>query len=344
MIWIIGDTHHGCRNNSTLWLDIIETAHNDFIYKTIKNECNSDDIIIMLGDVFDSRKSINLRSIEFVIDFYTKLSSLCKEVHIIVGNHDIYKKDTTDITSLAILENIKGVNVHREISNISYDNTSLFFMPWRKNVKEESETLKSNSADYAFMHGTFCGAKYNQYVTIEKDHGASTSSTKNYKRVYTGHIHYSQQIKNINIVGTPYELTRGDRDNKKGIWKLNHKTNEEFFYENDISPKHILYNVADLEDLKDIEATKDFIDIDLPEELLSSNYKKITKIFESIREVAYSLTVSTYNNKSIHPIVDEIINNQSDHDKVIYDEIENSLPEDQRKEAHKIIENILKDL
>ena len=140
-IWTLSDTHLGARSNSLEWMDIMEDAHFNFIIPTIKKYSKPGDIIIHCGDVFDNRTSVNLKSLDLGIKIYEELGSILP-VHIIAGNHDIYYKTNTSITSLDTLKYIPNINIHKDVSIIEHDNSKLLLMPWRKDVKEESETLK----------------------------------------------------------------------------------------------------------------------------------------------------------------------------------------------------------
>ena len=99
------------------------------------------DIIINCGDVFDNRTSINVKSMDLGIKIYEELSKI-GPVHIIAGNHDIYYKTSTEISSLDILKYIPNVTVHKDVNVLEHDNIKFLMMPWQKDVKEESETLQ----------------------------------------------------------------------------------------------------------------------------------------------------------------------------------------------------------
>ena len=109
-VFIFTDTHLGARSNSTEWMDIMEEAHFKFIIPTIKKHFKPGDIIINCGDVFDNRTSINVKSMDLGIKIYEELSKI-GPVHIIAGNHDIYYKTSTEISSLDILKYIPNVTV-----------------------------------------------------------------------------------------------------------------------------------------------------------------------------------------------------------------------------------------
>ena len=61
--FIITDTHLGVRNNSNEWIDI----HREFFFEWFIPLCRKNyrkgDCLVHLGDVFDSRQSLNLTGI-----------------------------------------------------------------------------------------------------------------------------------------------------------------------------------------------------------------------------------------------------------------------------------------
>jgi DNA repair exonuclease SbcCD nuclease subunit len=350
-VFVWSDTHLGARSNNNEWVDIIESAHYDFIIPTIEKNWKKGDIIIHCGDVFDNRQSINLKVLHLGIKIYERLAKL-GEIHIIAGNHDIYKKDSTEITSLDALKWIPNIHIWKTPGCIERGDKKLFLMPWRTNTKEESETLidfqKQFKPDYAFMHGTFSNTQYNKYVKIGNEDGGSTKSTAGYKRVYSGHIHWAQHINNINIIGSPYEITRGDSDNTKGMYCLDLESGEETFYENTVSPKHLKFKMEefDKEVFKKIEevAPNNFIDVIVANSALSSHAPKFKKALDKLKCIARNLEVQQYEDSILDE--DEEVNENAnlDHEELIQNEIEKRLPEESRKRAIKIIDDIIKEV
>ena len=88
MIKILGDIHFGVRRNSALFHTILMESL-DWFLKSVKKT----DSIVILGDIFDSRSSVDFKVLNDAIVFFNNLSSKCKDVHILVGNHDLYYKE-----------------------------------------------------------------------------------------------------------------------------------------------------------------------------------------------------------------------------------------------------------
>lgn len=345
-VFIFTDTHLGARSNSTEWMDIMEEAHNEFIIPTIKKHFKKGDIIVNCGDVFDNRTSVNVKSLDMGIKIYEELGNI-GPVHIIAGNHDIYYKTNTEVTSLDCLKHIPNVTIHKDVSILEHSGHKFLMMPWRKDIKQEAETLqeyqKEHGCEYAFMHGTFSLIKYNKYVKVDKHDGANPKSADGYKKVYTGHIHWSQQKGNINVVGTPYQITRGDSGNMKGMFVLDLETGNETFYENTISPKFIQFRIdkIDKEQLMDIHklSKNNFVDINIKDKLLSSNSSKLTKVFHKIGEQARVLNIFPIEQE--YGDVDES-SASLDAKSLINKEIDNRFKGEDNKKARKIFEELFK--
>lgn len=348
-IFILTDTHLGAKNNSTEWLDIMEDSHRNFIIPTIKQNYKEGDILIHCGDLFDNRSSINLKVLDVGIKCYEEISKILP-IHIIAGNHDIYFKNSTEITSIDTLKWVPNIYVYKEPEVFKFGNNDILLMPWRKDIQEETETLEKFrdefNCTYAFMHGTFSLIKYNKYVNIEESEGTSVSSANGFKRVITGHIHWAQQKDNILVAGCPYQITRGDSGNKKGMYYLDLETNNLTFYENNISPKYLSFNIdsLDREKLKSIhdQAKNNFIDISVNSEFLQKNASSFNKLFHKISEGSRTLNIFPVDKETDIP--DEYTNTL-DTRKLIIETLEKRFTdESDLRKANEIIEKYIKDL
>lgn len=236
-VWFITDTHLGVRNNSNEWIEQIREYFFDWFFPLVRKNYQPGDILIHLGDFFDSRQSINLKVLNLGISVAEEMSNIFVDgVYFIVGNHDIWGKTTNDVNSLKTIKWIPGITVFEEPQSIDFNGRSFYLMPWRKDHQTEEETL-----DSALPHDVLCchtdirGLKFNRYSDVEE--GSNVSKFKKFNRVYSGHIHYAQKVENINMLGSPYEITRSDMDNQKSITLLDLSTMEEIVFPNDFSPK-----------------------------------------------------------------------------------------------------------
>jgi DNA repair exonuclease SbcCD nuclease subunit len=231
--FILSDTHFGVRNGSIEWLDIMKEYFQDFFIPLIKREGRPGDFIMHCGDVFDSRHSLNLLVMNEALSIFEELASIMPIV-IILGNHDIFRKDTNDVNSVKVLKWIPNITIYEEPSVIQIQKNRCLLMPWRKSLEDEVECVASHPADYLFCHTDVKGLRFNKFTEIE--HGLELDRMKGFKKIYSGHIHFAQHIKNFRMVGCPYQLTRSDMNNEKGIWLIDFETDQETYFKNTVSP------------------------------------------------------------------------------------------------------------
>jgi predicted phosphodiesterase len=259
---MITDTHLGVRNSSVEWLDIMKEYFRDFFIPLLKREKKEGDFLVHLGDVFDSRHSLNLLVMNEGITIFEEISKIMPVV-IILGNHDIYKKNSNDVNSVKVLKWIPNITVLEEPEVLKVAGKRLLMMPWRAGHVEELECIKANPADFMFCHTEMQGLKFNKSTTIET--GLDFAEIKAFRKVFAGHIHFAQQKSNFRMLGCPYPMTRSDVNNEKGIWCFDIANEEEIYYPNTVSPKFVRMTFERVLELHEDEAKElfrnNFVDI-----------------------------------------------------------------------------------
>ncbi|MEG1008405.1 MAG: metallophosphoesterase, partial [Clostridia bacterium] len=230
-IWLISDIHFGVRSNSLEWIQNIVNYFNNFFIPLIKNNKKDNDICCILGDIFDNRQNIDIDVFNKASDVIEDISKILP-VHMICGNHDLYKKNDTDVNSLRGFKNIQNVNVYEVPTILNNGDNCILMLPWLGESFDESK-LNNYKIDYIFAHSDIQGFKYDNGKDITK--GLSLKDI-NLKRVYSGHIHKRQENNNWVYLGSPYHTKRSDIDNVKGIYCLHTSDNTHTFYKNDYSP------------------------------------------------------------------------------------------------------------
>lgn len=264
-VWYLTDTHLGIRNNSGEWIEIIREYFYEWFIPLVKEHYQPGDILLHLGDYYDSRQSINVRVLNLGVEIAEELAKIFVDgVYIIVGNHDVFGKNSNDVNSLKSIKWISSLSVIEEPISLTLGGKTFFLMPWRKDSEEESKCLdEAEPHDYLCCHCDIRGLKFNRYTNVE--HGSSLEQFKKFGRVYSGHIHYSQETENVKMLGSPYELTRSDMSNPKGIVMLDLSTGKETYFQNNYSPKHKRVEFSYLLNLSPEEAfsifNNNFVDI-----------------------------------------------------------------------------------
>lgn len=246
-VWFITDTHLGVRNNSNEWIDQTREYFFDWFFPLVKKNYQPGDVLIHLGDFFDSRQSINLKVLNLGISIAEELSNIFSDgVYIIIGNHDIFGKNTNEVNSLKSIKWIPGINIFENPVTLKLMDKNFLLMPWRRDHNAEVETLEyAEPHDVLCCHADIRGLKFNKYTNVES--GADISKFRKFTKVYSGHIHYAQKQDNITMLGSPYELTRSDMDNSKSITLLDLSNNmTEIVFPNTFSPRFKKFYFSDI--------------------------------------------------------------------------------------------------
>ena len=299
---MISDTHLGCRSNSVMWLDLIEDYFFNFFIPLAEKEYKDGDVLYHLGDVFDNRQSLNLAAQHVAIKVFERLGKIFDKVHIIVGNHDIMKKHSNEISSVDCIKYIPNITVHKKPKLITYGGIKCLLMPWRKNSEHEIETLKTydEKINYLFCHTETQGVQTSPSKRYLHENGNDLSTFERFDKVFSGHIHFRQEKGNFILVGNPYQMTRSDRGNQKGIYILDLKKDTYKFIENTHSPIFIRYYIKNILERKMFELIDEiadnFVDVYIPSNILGKY--NINKFMDCLDGIARRLEPKIYDDET----------------------------------------------
>jgi DNA repair exonuclease SbcCD nuclease subunit len=116
--------------------------------------------------------------------------------------------------------------------------------------------------------------------------GMDIKDFKNFKQVWSGHIHLRQKTYNFQFVGSPYHLTRHDIDDQKGLYILDIDKGTYDFIPNKISPEYKILEITKAEDIKKLnlnDYNKDRIDLKISNKLLIENKEIRSKVEELLQ-------------------------------------------------------------
>lgn len=308
--FLVTDSHFGARSNSNEWLELIlDYFYNDFIPR-VKAEYKEGDILIHCGDFFDNRQSINLSVLHESIKLMEIFSSIFKDgVYVMVGNHDIFRKTSNEITSLESFKYIPGIKIVKETLILELPTKNLMLMPWQTSSEAEIAEIKkfeSFKPEYLFCHTDIKTFDFDKYRKIEE--GLELKHLVQFKRVYTGHIHTAQKHKNVVVLGNSYQMTRSDSNNKKGFYLVDFETDKEKFFENKRSPKFIrvyLHKHLDntIEELMEI-CKNNKVDLYVDSVLLKYQIQ-IAQIIDTLSKVAIKLEIIPFEANTERGVDDE---------------------------------------
>jgi len=229
-VGIFSDLHLGVHQNSRLWYKIA-SEWADWCILEFKERGIKD--IFFGGDWWHYRDSIEVSTINFGSDLLKKFKDF--NLYFIVGNHDAYLKDTSEINSLSIFNGYSNVTVFNQMHTECFFGKSITFCPWGTPI---SDIPKS---DIVIGHFEIQNFKFNDVKVCS--HGFTSEDVCNKgKLVISGHLHVRQERiydnSTILYVGNPFQMDYGDMSDRKGIYILDITTLSYEFIENKISPLH----------------------------------------------------------------------------------------------------------
>lgn len=246
-VFILGDLHLGIRNNSLEWIEIQKQFLLDFFLNAVDEDGFDPDrdILLQLGDWHHIRESTNTRVYQASLEVASAFSNKFKRgVFIILGNHDVYYRDRTDVHSLAGFNQMyPNFHVFEKPEVVRFGHHNVLMLPWVEKTQDIVPIIRYHTGMPIFCHADFNGARLNTFTRLE--HGVTSTDLVDVPRVYSGHIHIRQTLGNVTYVGTPYEMDRGDLGNTKGFYVVDFSKSDlpERFIENTVSPKHIKQNI-----------------------------------------------------------------------------------------------------
>jgi DNA repair exonuclease SbcCD nuclease subunit len=170
-----------------------------------------------LGDFLDRRKFVNFSTLNAVRKgFVQELHDHGLQMHCILGNHDIFFKNRSDVNSLRELF-YDAFTVYEKPTVVQFDSMKIALLPWinKENEAESMEFVKSCDAEVLCGHLELDGFQVMRNSTFQG--GMKSDPFARFKAVYTGHFHTRHSKDNIHYLGCPYQITMSDYGEKKGF-------------------------------------------------------------------------------------------------------------------------------
>ena len=295
-IALITDQHlDGRKGNINFW-NYFQKFYDNIFFPTLEKEGIS--TIIDLGDTFDNRKSMDFNTFNRVNENYFKRLKNYN-VHMILGNHCTYYKNTNKINSPELLlEQYKNINIYASPEEITLGSKKFLLMPWinKENKEECLELIANSQADIMCGHLECHGFEVTPGMKFEG--GFKVSDFKNFKRVWSGHFHHKSKHGNVQYLGNPYQMFWNDYKDTRGFHIYDTETDKLKFIKNpyEIFDK-IFYDDASVDyNKQDVSSYKDkFIKLIVEE-------KRDYQMFETLVDRLYN--VGAHDVKIVETLVD----------------------------------------
>tara|TARA_B100000945_G_scaffold184012_1_gene147569 strand:- start:1486 stop:2529 length:1044 start_codon:yes stop_codon:yes gene_type:complete len=237
---IITDTHFGGRRGSKAFHEFWQQFYDNIFFPELEKrgikEC------IHMGDAFDNRKNIDYWSLDWAKEHvYDRFKNLGVKVWQLVGNHDVYYKNTNKINSVdSLLRSYDNLIPISEPGEYNINGFKAFMLPWicDENYQLTKSTIEATNAKVAFGHLELEG--FQLYPGCVQQHGIDKGIIEKFETVFSGHYHTRSNDGQTFYLGNPYEMYWNDCGDKRGFNILDTDDMTMEFIEN---PYHIFEKI-----------------------------------------------------------------------------------------------------
>ena len=167
------------------------------------------------------------------------------DTHVIIGNHDIFYKNTNDINSMEELFTSSDGQyepwIYASPREVEFDGTKIMMMPWitSDNYSDCVSAIKNTKAQIMMGHLEISGFEMHRGQIC--DTGFTAEMFSKFDLVYSGHFHHKSTQGSITYLGNPYEITWSDYQDARGFHIFDTKTRELQFIQNPYNMFHKIY-------------------------------------------------------------------------------------------------------
>ena len=267
-VLVFTDLHIGLKGAQKNRLAICARVVKKIIDYTVANGIGT---ILFLGDWNHTRVSTENNALNVSYRLMQALAKVAK-VYAILGNHDIYMKNSLDINSLVIFKDLANVVLVDKVMEASINGNKSLLIPWLGDLtaydKESQDMLfghfdisskfliKSYVADNAAKG---VSEELGKELSADKDLGSVgdlvgdfVDVAKKTGKIFSGHIHGHKEFLSkgrwFSFVGSPYQQNLGELGCKCGFYVIDEANNAKFVELEGI-PKHVEVRVSQM--LKD---------------------------------------------------------------------------------------------
>ena len=236
------DIHFGLKGNSRVHNDDCEAFVIWFIEQAKLHGCET---CIFLGDWHHHRSATNVSTMNYTVSNMERLGKAFEKVYVIMGNHDLYYKDSRDIQSTEFGRFIPGITMVNEITQID----DVVMVPWL--VGNEWKKVGKMKCKYMFGHFELPNFFMNAMVEMPDTGELKGSDFVAQEYVFSGHFHKRQIKNNIHYLGNPFPHNYADvDDDERGMMIFEYGGKPRYLNWPDC-PKYRTIKLSELIDRKD---------------------------------------------------------------------------------------------
>ena len=223
---IITDQHFGFKKGSKLFHEYFQKFYEEVFFPTLQERGIT--TVIDMGDTFDSRKGIDLYSLDWAQrNYFDRIRDLDITLYSVVGNHTAFYKNTNEVNTIdLLLREYDNVHTLTECSNIDIDGCKICMVPWINSDNSEYtyKMIRESSAKVAMGHLELNGFYAHHGYTMED--GDDIQPYQKFDRVFSGHYHTRSSDGRIFYLGNPYEMFWNDVGDPRGFHIFDTETYE----------------------------------------------------------------------------------------------------------------------
>lgn len=237
----INDTHFGFKNDSQVFREYFNSFFQDVFFPYI--DANNIREIIHLGDLMDRRKYVNFETLKYIREnFVQQLESRGVIMHVILGNHDVYYKNTNNVNSVReLFGNTKCIRLYENFTDTKIGDFQFAMVPWISPENQHHFENFIKNTDSTIMLGHFEIQGFEVLRGIKSEEGHDKQVFERFEAVYSGHFHQKNDDGHIYYLGTQYDMTFADVDERKGFHVFDTQERSMTFVHN---PKKMFYRLT----------------------------------------------------------------------------------------------------
>jgi predicted phosphodiesterase len=231
---ILSDTQYGSKNDYLPFLENNRLFFENVFFPTLDERRVHH--VVHLGDLLERRKYINYNTAHYLCrDFLSKFENVMDwhglELHWILGNHDIYFRETFQVNASQLFG--YSAMVHDKPGEVEFDDgTTILFIPWivKENYEKIMRMIELSEAKMCFGHFELMGFETSPGIVAKE--GMDPKILDKFEVVMSGHYHHRSAKGNIYYVGSHAEFTWSDYGDDHGFHIFDTETREIEFIKN----------------------------------------------------------------------------------------------------------------
>lgn len=244
---IITDIHFGCRGASAYFIERYKLFFENIFFPYLLD--NNISKVLILGDTWEDRKNLNVNALTAAREmFFDKLLEYGIEVTAILGNHDVFYRNTNHVNSMDIIESsYSNIHVVEEYEEITIGSKTFGLMSWvnNENIQRNVERIEKANTNYLLSHMEIKNFEMTKGNVADK--GFEPSIFNKYDKVLSGHFHIMNEIGNIRYIGNPFQTNWDDYASDRGFHVYDSTADEFIFIKNTYETYDVIAYTDDFE-------------------------------------------------------------------------------------------------